>query len=192
MDVKTTRRADILNKAGELLAVNPAATLAEVAAYAGVGKATLHRYFVSRDDLILALGYRALDHVSQALEQSDLERGSAVEALTRLMELLIPMGDKLHFLLSEPVLDTHPDFITADRALEAPLLRLIERGQTAGEMRADLPAAWILHLINFMLFAAWQAVHDGSVARRNAPHLLMTTLLHGTARDIARDKEVTR
>jgi AcrR family transcriptional regulator len=179
LSVKDARRTELLNAAGELLVIKPAASLAEVAEYAGIGKATLHRYFPNRDDLMLALGYRALDMVSKAIADSQPEQDSAVAAFTRIVEALVPLGDKLQFLLSESLFDTHPDFTAADRATQEPVLRLIQRGQASGELRSDLNADWILHHMNYALFATWQSVHDGFVARREAPRLLLTTLLGG-------------
>jgi AcrR family transcriptional regulator len=178
---KDARRAALLNAAGELLAKHPTASLAEIADYAGIGKATLHRYFASRDDLMLALGYRALETVAAAIDACEPERGPVIEALTRVIEALVPLGDKLHFLLSEPILDTHPGFTAADRASQHAVRRLIERGQVGGELRSDLSAEWMLHHLNYALFATWQSVHDGFVARRDAPRLLATTLLGGIA-----------
>jgi AcrR family transcriptional regulator len=183
VSAKDARRSELLNAATELLVTRPTASLAEIADYAGIGKATLHRYFASRDDLMLALGYRALEVVAQAIEASQPGRGSAIEALTRIIEALVPLGDKLHFLLSESVLDSDTDFNASERQSQAPLLRLIEQGQAAGELRADLSAEWILHQMNYALFAAWRAVHEGFAARRDAPRMLVTTLLDGiTAR----------
>jgi AcrR family transcriptional regulator len=179
--IKEARRTELLNAAGELLTRKPAASLAEIAEYAGIGKATLHRYFASRDDLMLALGYRALALIGEAIAASELERGSVAEALTRLIEALVPLSDKLHFLLQENIFDTHPDFVAADRALQEPVVRLIQRGQASGELRADLPADWMLRLMNYALFATWEGVFDGFVARREAPRLLATTLLEGIA-----------
>lgn len=49
--------------------------------------------------------------------------------------------------------------------------------------RADLSAEWRLHHLHFALFAAWQGVHDGFIARRDAARFMTTTLLDGiTAR----------
>lgn len=179
--IKDVRRTKILQAAGELLATRPTASLGDIAEYAGIGKATLHRYFASREELMLALGYRALELISHAITTSMLERGSAVEALTRLVEALVGLGDKLHFLLSESLLDTHPDFTVADRRTQEPVLRLIQRGQANGELRTDLTAEWILHHMNYAMFAAWQGVHEGTIARRDAARLLVTTLLGGIA-----------
>lgn len=181
--MKDERRLELLNAASELLATQPTASLADIADYARVGKATLHRYFPSREDLILALGYRALAMVSEAIAGAEPERGGAVEALTRIIEALVPLGDKLHFLLSEPILDTHPDFTAADKATDAPVLAVIARGQEAGELRSDLSAAWMVHHLNYALFATWQSVHEGFVARREAARMLATTVLGGIVRN---------
>ncbi|MBL8157038.1 MAG: helix-turn-helix transcriptional regulator, partial [Anaerolineae bacterium] len=83
ISTKDERRAELLNAAAELLATHPSASLAEIADYAGIGKATLHRYYASREDLMLALGFRALEMISQAISSSEPERGSATEALNR-------------------------------------------------------------------------------------------------------------
>ncbi|MDZ4769569.1 MAG: TetR/AcrR family transcriptional regulator [Chloroflexota bacterium] len=179
---KDARRTELLNAATELLATKPTATLAEVADHAGIGKATLHRYFASRDDLMLALGMLALDTVAHAIrDASQPERGSALDMLTRIIEALVPLGDKLHFLLSESVLDTHPDFTAADRAVQQSMLHLIQRAQSDGDLRSDVPAQWMLHHMNYALYATWQSVHDGYLARKDAARLLVTTLLDGFA-----------
>ncbi len=177
--LKDNRRHDLLNAASELLAQKPAASLAEIADYAKIGKATLHRYFTGRDDLMLALAQRAFATIEDAIAKSELERGGATEALTRLIEALVPLGDKVYFLLNDSTLAEHPDLAAADHATRAPVLALIRRGQASGEFRADLTAEWIVHQMDYALFAAWQAVYDGSVARKDAARLLVTTLLGG-------------
>lgn len=178
---KDARRLELLNAATELLAINPAASLAEIAAYAKIGKATLHRYFASRDDLMLALGYRALMMVSEAIESCHPDQDSAIEASTRIIEALVPLGDKLYFLINETILDAHTEFRNAETNMQAPLLALIKRGQASGELRADLTPEWILHMLNYAIYAAWHSLHDGYVARRDAPRLVITTMLSGIA-----------
>jgi AcrR family transcriptional regulator len=179
--LKDSRRLELLHAASELLVQNPAASLADVADYAGIGKATLHRYFPSREDLMIALAQRAYQSVTEAIESCELERGTPTEAFARLMEAMVPIGDKAFFLLREDTLGSHPALDAADAATRTPVLALIQRGQSSGAFRADLHADWILHHMDYALFATWQAVHDGAVARKEAARLLVTTLLGGIA-----------
>jgi AcrR family transcriptional regulator len=181
VSVKETRREALLNAATEILTTNPTASLADIASHAGIGTATLHRYFSSREDLLLALGYRALDAIGGAIVESRVEEGTATEALTRLIDALVPLADRLYVLMNDSTLDTHPEFIEADRITQEPILKLIKRGQKSGELRSELPADWILHQMNFALYATWIAIYEGEVAPRHASKLLTATLLGGIA-----------
>jgi serine phosphatase RsbU (regulator of sigma subunit) len=62
-------RERILDAAGRMLARSPSATLADIAAAAGVSRSTLHRRFQNRDELIAALRQRPHDRTH---EQSDI------------------------------------------------------------------------------------------------------------------------
>jgi AcrR family transcriptional regulator len=179
--LKDIRRIDLLNAAGELLAQKPTASLADIADYAGIGKATLHRYFASREDLMLALAQRALAVIHAAIVRSEPERGSAIEAFTRMIEMLMPLGDKVFLLLTDNAFQDHPELADIEATLAELIIGLIQRGQASGELRADLHPMWIARYLDYALFAAWKAVHDGSVARNDAAHLLVTTLLGGIA-----------
>jgi serine phosphatase RsbU (regulator of sigma subunit) len=83
------RRADavrnrerILDAAERMLEHSPSATLADIAAAAGVARSTLHRRFATRDDLIAAVGDRprddALERPGELLPTGRLGRGRAV------------------------------------------------------------------------------------------------------------------
>ena len=57
-------REAIVDAAIDTFARNPGASLAEVAARAGVGRASLHRHFPSRDDLVTAITRQCMDEIS--------------------------------------------------------------------------------------------------------------------------------
>jgi serine phosphatase RsbU (regulator of sigma subunit) len=63
-------RERLLVAAARLLAQSPAATLADVAAAAGVSRSTLYRHFPGREGLIAALGERPREAGSQAKEET--------------------------------------------------------------------------------------------------------------------------
>ena len=54
-------RPSLLDVAAEVLVADPAASLAQVAHAAGIGRTTLHKHYATRDDLLLAVGHRAID-----------------------------------------------------------------------------------------------------------------------------------
>ena len=129
----------------QLLAENPRASMQDVAEAAGVHRATVHRHFATRDDLIAAVRDRALDQHAALLADPTLAAmppGAALERITR--EALVA-GDR-HRLYR--VTATFDDSNDARRdALRSPMAALLTRAQAAGIVRNDLPAP--------MLSAAW-------------------------------------
>src|SRR5688500_4169220 len=61
-------RERILDAAERMLTRAPSATLADIAAAAGVSRSTLHRRFQNRDKLIAALGERPQDPLPERPE----------------------------------------------------------------------------------------------------------------------------
>lgn len=89
---RNARRQRILAAAAELYARNAyhAVTMDDVAEAAGVGKATLYRYFPSKDDLYIAIFDEALTLLTARLEAIATEGCTGIRALTRLVEILVP------------------------------------------------------------------------------------------------------
>ena len=95
--IRPSARDAIVRAGVELLAQNPGAALADVAARAGVGRATVHRHFPARDDLLRALAIDALDATDAACADLD-DAPTAVAALERMFEALVPLGPRYAFL----------------------------------------------------------------------------------------------
>lgn len=66
---KEAKLRAILDAATELLVEKPTASLNDIAEYAGIGIATLHRYIESREQLMLQLGLRAVEVVEETLRR---------------------------------------------------------------------------------------------------------------------------
>src|SRR5439155_14662896 len=110
--------AAILDAAAHVLAERGAgANMAEVAAAAGVSRATLYRYYPSRETLLEALATQALAEAGARIADAGLERAPADEAIERIMRALIAVGDRYAVLLREQV-EPNPD--EADRLIGAP------------------------------------------------------------------------
>ena len=100
-------------------------------------------------------------------------------ALTRLVEGLVPIGERFHFLLYEVRFEDDPEVAAADARILRAVDGLIERGKQDGTFRPEVPVAWIGDALEALLYAAWEGVRDGKIARREAPGLVATTLLSG-------------
>ena len=80
--------ADLLARGGE------PPSMADIAAAAGVARATLYRYFPTRDRLLEALATYAFDATITRLAQADLDAVPVPEAIARLVRLIAAAGSK--------------------------------------------------------------------------------------------------
>jgi AcrR family transcriptional regulator len=174
-------KPSLLQTATEVLVADPAASLADVAKAAGIGRTTLHKLYPTRHALLVALAQDALDLLEGIYQELGLDGPSdrAPEALRRLVTAMIPLGPRLWFLLRERSLDTEPELIARVEALDAPVRALVRRAQTDGVIRADLSDEWIVASINALVSAAWERIALGRLAPVSAPELVMNTLLGG-------------
>src|SRR5690348_4326853 len=105
----------LLDIAAEVLVADPAASLAQVAEAAGIGRTTLHKHYATRDDLLRAVGHRALDLWDQAIQTvttGDRETGRDGESgLRAVVEALLPVGPQLAFLWRNPSFDHAADIL---------------------------------------------------------------------------------
>jgi len=176
-------RAAVLAAAARLLASRPGASMAEIAAAAGLSRASLHRLFPGRQALIEAIGALAAQHVQAAIASvQQADDRSVPAALERLTEAIVPLVHEFAFLSRQ----AHPGGAGAavdgqPREIDAAILELFRRGQAAGSLRLDLPPAWLLHAYRGLLFGVASAALAGEIAPRDAARLVLSTLLHGAA-----------
>ena len=102
-----TRHA-ILSAAASVLGRDYHANLADIAAAAGVGRTTLHRYFPDRTGLINAAIKDSIEAIEQSVADAAVEQGPPVEAMRRLVAAMAAVGDQLVFLFGDRrVLEGH-------------------------------------------------------------------------------------
>src|SRR5919108_379771 len=109
-------------------------------AAAAVARATLYRYFPSRQALLDELGRVAADEAGSRLASARIEEVAAREGITRAVRALIEVGDPFTVVARERV---RPDPEQFEQLVLAPLRRLFERAQQAGEIRGDIPSSWL-------------------------------------------------
>ncbi|GAB3451259.1 TetR/AcrR family transcriptional regulator [Actinophytocola sediminis] len=169
-----TRRA-ILDAAVIALAANSAATLADIAVAANVGRTTVHRYFPERSDLLRAIGVDFLDKIDVATESARLDDGAAPDALSRLCQEYFEFGDLFTLFFGMPELATGPlwdEETASDRAV----IRLIERGHAEGTIDREMAPTWVQQLVWSLLFTAWAHVRDNGAPKHQALSLCLRTL----------------
>lgn len=170
--------AAILDAAVDVLAERPDASMAEIAAAAGVTRQTVYAHYESRESLLTAVAERALARSVAAIDAAEPQRGAPVEALERLVrawwETIEP-----HARVLETLAAAYP---TAERVhvLHSPilerLLRLVRRGQRAGNFDRGLPAGWVAAAFLGLMHAAAEEVAAGRIDARDATRALDRTI----------------
>lgn len=152
--------------------------LEDVAADAGVSKATIYHYFAGKDDLLThSVAARMAERHAEIEQQIASAPGSAADRLTLLLEQLwrkwvTPQAGLWQRLLVSEIVNEAPDVFDAwARALVQRwkiVQRLIEDGQRTGEFRRDADAAVAARMIMSALWhQALFQIHFGM--RRLAP-----------------------
>src|ERR671929_226723 len=132
--------AAILEAAARVLATGgEQASMNDVAAAAGVARATLYRYFPSRQALLDELARVAADEAGTRLPSARVEELAAEGGGRRAVRALIETGDPFTVVARERV---RPDPEQFEEHVLGPLRRLFERAQGVGEIRDDIPSSW--------------------------------------------------
>jgi AcrR family transcriptional regulator len=179
--LRPTTRDAIVDAAFDVLSRDPSAALSDVAARAGVGRATLHRHFAKREDLVRALALIAIGEMDEAAEAACADAPSYEDAFRRMLTVLIPLGDRHGFLAREPVED--------DPAIAAEFQRqtnetkdMVEGAKREGLFDPAVPTGWIVQAFDYLLYAAWESVRSGEATHGQAADLAWRTLTSGLGR----------
>jgi TetR/AcrR family transcriptional repressor of mexCD-oprJ operon len=169
--------AAILDAAAHALSQHGnSASMADVAAAAGVGRATLYRYFPDREALLAALASHALADASGRLADAGLERAPVPEAIERIVRALTAVGDRYAVLVAD---QAHSDPDEIERLVAAPMRAVFTRGIDTGALRHDLPAPVLLELFGGALVAAVRLVQTGQLALEEASAAATSVFLDG-------------
>lgn len=172
---RRTRRV-IVDATIETLALNPAATLAEIAEAGDLSRSTLHRYFTDRDDLLTAIDAECRVRFAAAASAARLDDGGALDSLDRLAQEYLELGPVLGlvFVDNAPV---DPDSWDDSQDRDQGLIAMIERGQQPGtgpDIDPELSPDWVITTFWVLLFGAWLSLKSGMSRRDVAMHLSRT------------------
>jgi TetR/AcrR family transcriptional repressor of mexCD-oprJ operon len=131
--------AAILEGAARMFAVEgEQASMNDVAAAAGVARATVYRYFPNRQALLDELARVAVSDADERLASARIDEVSPEEGVARAVRALVEVGDSFVLLARERVRSDPERF---ERRVIQPLRQLFERGQATGGIRRDITSA---------------------------------------------------
>jgi TetR/AcrR family transcriptional repressor of mexCD-oprJ operon len=152
------------------------AHMADVAAAAGVGRATLYRHFPDREALFDALASHAIADSAARLADAGLERAPVAEAIERIVRAVTSIGDRYAVLASEHV---ESDPAEVERLLAAPVRAVLTRGIESGFLRQDLPPDVLFELFRGVLGTAIQLMRQGRLGAEEASAAAASVFLDG-------------
>lgn len=171
----------ILDAATVALQRDPAASLADIAAEAGVGRVTLYGHFRSRTELVEAVLERSMHEADTVLDDVDLS-GDPAEALARLVGTSWQIVDRCRRILLAAQRELPAARITAvHERVVGRITELIERGRTDGTFRDDLPTDWLVTVALALTHAAVDEVDAGRLEGDAVGWYVVTTLLGALA-----------
>lgn len=175
IDVERNRRV-LLDAAAGSLALDPDASLSEIAHLAGLTRATLYRHFGSRENLIAALREDALACANEVITGARIDEGSAADALGRVVNGILALGGRFRPLLMEGAA-RDPEFLRQREHAFAPVAAIVKRGQKSGEIRNDVSAQWVVIALTALLAAAVRA--EPGVLSADVAGTVLGTLISG-------------
>jgi AcrR family transcriptional regulator len=136
--------------------------VADIAAHAGVGRATLFRNFPSKEHLIAAI---VVERVHESIERAHaaLDAGDPGPALFDLIESAInrSQSDRALFDALSDTWLANPEIRAAHSEMLTVLERLLTRAQTAGAVREDISAIDVVIMIKGVCESVRQFQHLG-------------------------------
>jgi len=171
----------ILDAAADLLAGGgEPPSMGEVAEAAGVARATLYRYFPTRERLLQDLAAAAIDATAARLAEADLDTVPVAEGIARVARVVAAAGSKYAALVSQlgPGNAGREDAQQIQTMIQA----LLRRGIDDGTFRGDITADDLGFLLGSLLEAAARLAAEHQAGAEKAAALVTSVFLHGTQR----------
>ncbi|NUO96714.1 MAG: TetR family transcriptional regulator [Nonomuraea sp.] len=176
MRADATRNLErVLSIGARLLADDPTASIAAIAAAAGVDRRTVYRRFASREELMAAVYHARYDAVEEVLRAARLREAPVAVALHRYVEGIIAVNRawpvETSRMLREKTLGERR------RRLIGEVDAFLRRATDEGLLRAGLPPGWVATVLPPLMVHAADELPALSPAQ--AADVVVDTLLRG-------------
>jgi len=182
----------ILEAASRVLArQGQAATINDVAGEAGIGRATVYRYFETREQLVSALWEAALSEVDERLVAARLEQVPFEEGLARLVRAIAGVGERYAVLLGE---QSREELERGREVLGDRVFALLERGRRSGALRDDVSLELIAEMFGGIVLSGLRRALEQGLGIDEASIAVVGVFLRGAgnAGDAERRSATTR
>jgi AcrR family transcriptional regulator len=161
----------ILDAAGAILADTPQASMNEIAAASGLGRATLYRHFPDRAALIASLHEQVRER-ARAIVTEQLDNAAdrdPIDVLTDLAVAIAGVGDRFRFLMHQEDAEAQASKRPRHEHEEGePLRQFIAAAQNAGSITSELDHEWLTDVYSHLFIAAIRHKFPGQADRRAA------------------------
>ena len=177
----------ILDAAADLLAQGgEPPSLTDVAAAAGVARATLYRHFPTRERLLQALTTAARDATAARLAEADLDAVPVTEAIARVARVIASGGSKYAAVASR--FGTSDYTGDAEQQIGTMIKSLLRRGIDDGTLRSDLTVDELAATLGSLLQGAARMTAGHQAGAEKAAALATSVFLHGTRNPAGPDR----
>jgi AcrR family transcriptional regulator len=171
-----TRNLELVLRTGaRLLAEDPSASVAAIAAAANVDRRTVYRRFASREELLAAVHSARYEAVEQAIEAARLHEAPVAVALHLYVEGIIAVNRAwpviMRNVLADPAIAEHRNRLVKE------VDTFLKRAVDEGLLRPDLPPGWVNAVLPSLMHHAAEGLPDVTPAQ--AADLVVETLLRG-------------
>lgn len=174
----------ILERAATVLAERgDGISMAEIAKSIDVGRATIYRYFPTREALITGMADAALNDLGARVADASLDTVSIPEAIARITRAFIANGQYAAVLRGQRGQCLSSSDI--DRLISDPIRKLLQRGIDSGVLRHDVSADTLLTISGGLLQAG--VTLAAGLGGEQASAVITTILLDGVRNRQAED-----
>lgn len=165
----------VLTTGARMLATDPGASIASIAAEAGVDRRTVYRRFGSREELLAAIYEARLEAIGQAIEDARLREAPVAVALHRYVENIVAVNRKWPVDLGRMLAD---DAVRRRRDAYVDEVEVfLARATDEGVLRSGLPAGWVGALLPDLTNLVVR--QHPELSHGQAADLVVDVLLHG-------------